>query len=125
MIVRAFFLQRAIKSLAVRIHLGGAWSRVIVRHMLFEKQFCEVHLKLTAIIGKYGLDRYREHLLPQSKELCSCRRCVRGDPERKGVACMEVNSRHNVALHSMYVLFDGVKGNAVSYMGCLEVFGLA
>ena len=59
-IVQKLFLQGAVESLHVGIHLGSSGIGVVVSDLEFKKLGYEVFFKFRAIVGENERDRIRE-----------------------------------------------------------------
>lgn len=75
-VVHKFFLNRAIESLHMGVHLGCSGVGVVVREVEILDLFIKVLLELRTIVGEYELHLKWKYDTTEIKEFFGGKRCV-------------------------------------------------
>ena len=123
-VVQKFLLDRAVESLAVRIHLRRPGIRVVMGQVQTAHLLRKAFRKLRTIVREHMPIGQGEDLTTETEELlCSLRR-VRGGHPRKGKAGEDILEGEDIAATTVDVFLDRIEGHEMSRMRCLEPFGL-
>ncbi len=124
-IVREFLLYRPIEPLRMRIHLGRSWIGVIVEEVNLPYLFREVFREFTPVVGEDGGEgKWKDQLhaveeFPGGKGGVGMRRPGEGDSR------MHIGRRENIPPPSLLVFLEGIEGDDVPRICCLQSFRLS
>src|SRR5262245_21733512 len=114
MVINEFFLNRAIKSFHVSIHLGSFGISMPMVFMQAADFLIEVLHELRAIVGEHRLKRIGKDLGDAPKELSGSQRSMALSGPGKAESRVVIGKRDDVAAKASEKILHRVKGAALS-----------
>lgn len=109
--VNEFFLNGAIKSFTMRIHLGSLWIRIPMNHARFLNLFLKGLHELRTIVGEDSFDLVWKALKNGLEDMGCFFRTVAFCGKGEGEPGMNINGCDEISSCSMNDLLDRIEGN--------------
>src|SRR5919112_319070 len=125
MVINELFLNRAVKTFDVGVHLGSSGVGMPVSFVQASDLLIEVLHKLRAVIGKNGLKRIRKNISDEGKELFGSQRCMAVRGPGKSKSRVVIGKCDHVAPNTIEKVLRRVESSTLAGSAGFVAFGFS
>lgn len=123
MVIGKLFLNGAVESFKMRIHLGALGIGMVMRQAKLLQCLGEMLLEFRTVVGKDIGDGKRKKLNDLGKEFLGRQRCVAGRGPGKRHSGVDILTSDNIIFLAKDDQFNRIERYHVAGIQCFEMFG--